>query len=275
MYDGVGSSFSINEKTALNNSSSSNSVKEIRDFLNLELERFREGLSPDQWQTLLVGVSDEGEIMAFPCRLVLPFHYPATITELDDLGPDHFEFPDSSLKLNRQKIPEFEDQYAVFAAMEDRAEANRASERHVQRRINALQDACATFDPGLTVFGIESDNETWWEVNTFHISGPRIPAPLDPVSDAQLLSRLCRQTHSYVGQSRFEIENGAIVGVSFDGASTSDATIDLLRGVPRLKELLGNLRKMSLRSTLVTDRSLRFLERELPHVEIAYSSYFE
>jgi hypothetical protein len=134
-----------------------------------------------------------------------------------------------------------------------------------------LQDACAHFDPALTIFGIESDSESWSEANTFHIAGPRIPAPPIPVSDIQILARLCRQTHSCVGRSRFEIENGAIAGVSFDGAGTTNATIDLLRGIPRLRELLVRLRRMSLQSTLVTDRSLRFLKRELPHVAITYS----
>lgn len=138
-----------------------------------------------------------------------------------------------------------------------------------------LQEACVVFDPALTVFGIERDIETWWETNTFHISGPRIPFPPAPVSDAQVLARLCRHTHSYVGQSRFRIEDGAIVEVSFDGGDTTDATIDLLRGIPHLRDLLSRLRRVSLQHTLVTDRSLRFLERELPHVEIAYSYYLE
>ena len=71
------------------------------------------------------------------------------------------------------------------------------------------------------------------------------------------------------------MEGGAITEVSFDGADTTDATIDLLRSVPRLGELLGKLRKISLKRTLVSHRSLRFLERELPHVEIAYSHYLE
>ena len=71
------------------------------------------------------------------------------------------------------------------------------------------------------------------------------------------------------------MEGGAITEVSFDGADTTDATIDFLRGVPRLGELLGKLRKISLERTLVSQRSLRFLERELPHVEIAYSHYLE
>jgi hypothetical protein len=259
----------------LSNSASPDSVREIRDFLAAELERFRAHISSDQWQTLLVGVSDQGEIKAFPCRLVLPFHYPATVAELDALGPDHFEFPDSPLKLDRRKIPEFAEQYAVFTAMNDEADAILASERHKQRRVNLLREACATFNPTLTVFGIESDSEAWWEVNTFQISGPRIPQPPVPVSDIQLLARLCHHTHSYVGQGRFKIEDGAIVEVGFDGADTTDATIDLLRGVPRLSELLGKLKKMCLKSTLVTERSLKFLARELPHVEILHSHHFD
>jgi hypothetical protein len=172
-------------------------------------------------------------------------------------------------------IPEFAKQYEIFSALDDRAESIRASDGHRQRRIQVLQDACAPFDPALTIFGIESDIETWWEANTFHISGPRIPSPPAPISDAQVLARLCRHTHSYVGQCRFQIEDGAIVEVSFDGADTTDATIDLLRGIPRLRELHSKLRRMSLQDTLVTDRSLRFLKRELPHVEIVYSHYLE
>ena len=251
------------------------SVKEVRDYLAAEIERARTQLAPDQWQALLVGVSDQGEIGAYPCRLALPFHYPATIAELDDRGRDHFSFPEDSWKLRWVAIPEFAEQYEIFAALDDDAESIRASDRHKHRRIQVLQDACAPFDPALTVFGIESDTETWWEANTFHIAGPRIPSPPTPVSGAQVLARLCRHTHSYVGQSRFQIEDGAIVEVSFDGADTTDATFDLLRDVPRLRELLGKLRRMSLQSTLVTDRSLRFLERELPHVEITYSHFLE
>jgi hypothetical protein len=256
-------------------SPSSASVKDARDFLGAELDRFRSELSPDQWHTLLVGVGDEGDIMVFPCRLVLPFHYPATIAELDEVGPDHFEFPDSSLIMQRHRIPEFAEQYSVFAGLEDQAESLRVSERQKQRRIDILQEACVSFDSPLTVFGIESDTETWWEVNTFYLSGPRIPPPPTPVSDVQILSRLRRHTHSYVGQSCFRIEEGAITEVQFDGADTTDATIDLLRNVPRLSQLLGKLRKISLRKTLVTERSLKFLARELPNLEIIHSHYLD
>jgi hypothetical protein len=256
-------------------SAESASVTQVRDFLSAEIQRARTQLSPDQWPTLLVGVSDQGEIAAYPCHLVLPFYYPASIQELDDYGPDHFRFPESEWELRWQTIPEFEEQYEICAALDDDAEFTRASDRHKHRRISVLQDACARFDPVLTIFGIESDTETWWEANTFHIAGPRIPSPPTPVSDAQILARLCRHTQSYVGKSRFQIKDGAIVEVSFDGGGTTDATIDLLRVVPRLRELLGKLRRMSLQSTLVTERSLRFLARELPHVEIAYSHHFE
>ncbi len=251
------------------------SAGEVRRHLAAELERARTQLAQDQWQALLVGVRDQGEVAAYPCRLVLPFHYPATIEELDAYGPDHFTFPESSWELRWQEIPEFAEQYEIFAALEDDAESTRASARQKHRRIEVLQDACAPFDPALTIIGIESDIGEWWEVNTFHISGPRVPSPPTPVSDAQILARLCRHTHSYVGRSRFQIEGGAITEVSFDGADTTDATIDLLRSVPRLGELLGKLRKISLERTLVSHRSLRFLERELPHVEIAYSHYLE
>ncbi len=251
------------------------SLKEVRDYVAAEIERARTQLSPDEWQALLIGVSDQGEIAAYPCLLVLPFHYPATIGELDDYGPDHFGFPEASWELRWQEIPEFAKQYEIFAALDDDAESIRASDRHQHRRIQVLQDACVPFDQALTIFGIDSDTETWWEANTFHISGPRIPPPPAPVSDAQVLARLCRHTHSYIGRSRFAIEDGAIVEVAFDGADTTDTTIDLLRGIPRLRELLSKLRRMSLQSTLVTERSLRFLQRELPHVEIAYSHYLQ
>lgn len=251
------------------------SVKEVRDYLAAEIDLAHTQLPPEQRQALLVGVSDQGEIAACPCGLVLPFHYPATIAELDDSPRDHFSFPEGTWGSRRRAIPEFVHQYEIFSALDDRAESIRASDCHKQRRIQVLQDACAVFDPTLTVFGIESDIETWWETNTFHISGARIPSPPAPVSDAQVLARLCRHTHSYVGQSRFRIGDGAILGVSFDGADTTDATIDLLRGIPHLRDLLSRLRTVSLQHTLVTDRSLRFLERELPHVEITYSYYLE
>lgn len=253
------------------------SVRTIHNYLAEEIQRARKQLSPDQWQTILVGVSDEGAIAAYPCRLILPFHYPATIEELDESEQAHFSFPDSSWELRRQVIPEFAEQYELFAAMEDEAESIPASQRHLQRRIAVLQDACLSFDPALTIFGIESDSETWWEVTTFHISGPRIPPPLPPVSDVQILARLSRQTHSGLGlgKSGFEIERGAITEMSFDGANTTDAMIDLLRGIPNLNHLLRNLKMMSLQYTLVTNRSLKFLEKELPHVEIAHSHYLE
>lgn len=248
-------------------------ASEVREFLSSEIGRAQTQLSSDEWKALLVGVSDQGEIAAYPCRLILPFHYPATLEELDDRGPDHFSFPESSWKLRRKKIPEFVQQYDEFAALDDKAESTRALDRQKRRRIQVLRDACECFGSTLSIFGIESDIETWWEVNTFHIAGPRIPSPPIPVSDFQILARLCRHTHSYIGG--FRIEDGAVREVLFDGADTTDATIDLLRDVPRLDELLGKLRKMSLKSTLVTDRSLRFLERELPHVEIAYSHYLK
>jgi hypothetical protein len=259
----------------MSDSSSQESVKEVHNFVIAEIERARTQLSADQWQTILIGASDDGEIAAYPCRLVLPFHYPATVDQLDDHEPEHFSFPQSSWKLRWQGIPEFVEQYKVYNSLEGDAESVRAENSHKQRRIQVLQQACDSVNSGLTIFGIESDIETWWECNTFHIAGPRIPSPPLPVSDAQVLARLCHQTQSYVGKSRFKIEDGAIVGVGFDGASTTDATIDLLRGIPRLGELLSKLRKMSLQSTLVTGRSLRFLERELPHVEIQYSHYLE
>lgn len=251
------------------------SVNEVRDYVAAELGLARTQLPPEQRRTPLIGVSDIGEIAACPCRLVIPFHYPATIAELDDYPTDHFSFPEGDWGSRWRAIPEFVHQYEIFSGLDDRADSIRLSDIHQRRRVQVLQDACASFDPALTFFGIESDTETWWEVNTFHTSGPRIPSPPTPVSDAQALTRLCRQTHSYVGKSRFQIEDGAITGVSFDGASTTDTTIDLLRDVPRLGDLLGKLRRMSLQSTLVTDRSLRFLKRELPDVDIVYSHYLE
>ncbi|HZR19751.1 MAG TPA: hypothetical protein VFE51_20870, partial [Verrucomicrobiae bacterium] len=240
-----------------------------------EIQRAQKQLSPEQWSACLVGVGDRGEVAVYPCNLVLPFHYPETVAELDEYGPDHFSFPEDSWAIQWHAIQEFADQYEQYAAMEDKAQSIDAEVRHRQWRIQVLRDACVRFDPKLTMFGIESDAETWWEVLTFQISGPRLPPPPLPKSDAQLLSRLCRHTHSYVGRSRFTIEAEAITEVRFDGACVTDTTIDLLRGIPNLGHLLSRLRKMSLESTLVTDRSLKFLERELPHVELAYSHYLE
>lgn len=251
------------------------SIQEVRTHLAAELVRARTHLSPNLWEALIIGVSDQGTIAIYPCLWVLPFHYPASIQELDDYGPSHFKFPETEWTLRWQEIPEFAEQYEVFMALEEDAEITQASDQHRRRRIAVLQEACSGFDPALTIVGIESDTEEWWEVNTFHLAGPRIPAPPTPVSDAQILARLCRQKGSYVGRSRFQIEDDAIVEVSFEGADTTDATIDLLRPVPRVRELLGKLRRISLLHTRVTNRSLRFLERELPHVEIAYSHFLE
>jgi hypothetical protein len=251
----------------------SDSVKTVHDYLVNEIQRARMELSPDQWQAILVGVSDGGEIAARPCLLVLPFHYPGTLNELDAPGRHHFNFPKKSWKLRHHAIPEFVEQSEVLAALDDPAQSVDVSDRQRRRRIEVLQEACASVDPALTIFGIESDNESWWEVNTFPISGPRIPSPPAPVSDVQVLARLCRHTHSCVGPSRFHIEGGAITGVAFDGADTTDATIDLLRVVPNLKELLRNLKEMSLQRTLITERSLKYLQKELPHVEVLCSHF--
>ncbi len=247
----------------------------IGDYLASELKRAGSQLTPRDWQSLLVGVGDRGEIAAYPCRLILPFHYPSTVDELDEYGPDHFTFPQESWKLRWQEIPEFAAQYAVWSKIDDDAQSLRVSQRHRRDRIQALQEACASLDPKLTIFGVESDSEEWWEPNTFHLSGPRLPAPPPPVSDVQILTRLCRQTHSYIGRSRFQIDGNHIVAAAFDGADTTDSTVDLLRGVPRLKELLARLQKLSFQHTLLTPRSLRFLARELPHVEITYSPNLE
>ena len=128
-----------------------------------------------------------------------------------------------------------------------------AEEHHRQCRMATLREACSGFDQALTVFGIQSDLETWWEVNTSHISGPPIPPPPPPRSDAQLLAPLLRQTQNHVSKSVFGISGGAITEVTLNGACTTDATIDLLRGISNLKELLRCLRKVSLRTTLVTE----------------------
>ena len=233
-----------------------------------------------QSPAVLVEISawgDWGKIAASPCGLVLPFHYPATMEELDEPERDHFIPASKSWKPNWQSIPEFEDQNKVYSDtednVEDKAELMRVEQIHRQRRISVLQEAASSFLPTLTVFG--NDSASWTEVNTFHISGPRLPQPPAPVSDIQILARLCKHTHSYVGQNRFRMEHGAITGVDFNGADTTDITIDLLRGVPNLAHLLRNLKKMSLKSTLVTDRSLNFLARELPHLEVSYSHYLK
>jgi hypothetical protein len=255
--------------------SNSESVEAVREYFSAEIGRAQQELTREQWQAILAGVNDLGDVAVYPCRLILPFHYPATIAELDENGPDHFAFPEVSWNLRWQSIREFAEQYEKFSAIEDDAESVRVGQQHLRRRIKVLQDGCAGFDPGLTIIGIESDSEEWWEPLTFHVSGPRIPPPPSPVSDVQILSRLRRQTQNYIGKSAFGIEDGVITEVRFDGACTTDATFDLLRGIPNLRDLLKGLRRMSLESTLATDRSLRFLKRELPHVEIAYSHYLE
>src|SRR4051794_23868378 len=104
------------------------SVKEVRDYLAAEIELARTQLPPKQWQAFLVGVSDQGEIAACPCGLVLPFHYPATIAELDDYPRDHFSFPEGAWGSRRRPIPEFAQQYEIFSALDDRAESIRVSD---------------------------------------------------------------------------------------------------------------------------------------------------
>lgn len=247
----------------------------IREQVRDDLKRAKLSLTLEQFEALLIGVSDEGEIAVYPCRFILPFHYPATIEELDEYGPDHFQFPQEQWELKWKEIPEFAQQYDHWFSIDDDAISYQLGERNLQTRIRRFQEACSVLDPTLTIFGIESDTETWWEVNTFHISGPRIPPPPLPQSDAQLLARLCRHSHSYVGESRFTIEDAEITEASFNGADTTDRTIDLLRGVPNLSVLLRGLRKISLENTLVTSRSLQFLKRELPHVEVIYSHFLE
>jgi hypothetical protein len=119
---------------------------------------------------------------------------------------------------------------------------------------------------------METDNETWWEVNTFHVSGPRLPPPPPPKTDVQIFARLCRQTHRDI-RNALTFSNGYVSEFRLGGAGTSDATIDLLRNIPNLRDLLRNLEKLSFRSTLLTSRSLRFLKRDLPHVQIDYSHF--
>lgn len=249
------------------------SAKEIRDYLSDEIRRAQNDLLPSQWQSLLVGLGDAGEVSVHPCLLALPFHYPATIDELDGLDREHFDFPGQPWEPRWRTIPEFSSLSEILDTIEDDKEYTHTAKRHLQHKVRTLQNACTSLDPSLTIFGIESDIETWWEANTFYISGPPIPSPPPPVSDIQILARLCRHTHSYVGKSRFQIEEGAITAVNFDGADTTDETIDLLRDVPHLSKLLHKLRRLSLLSTLVSDRSLEFLEKELPHVRIRHSHF--
>src|SRR6266705_2782618 len=115
-------------------SSQMESVKAVQAYINAEVHRAQKQLSPDQWQAILVGASDQGEIAAYPCRLVLPFHYPATLDELDEYGPEHFSFPKSSWDLLRQPIHEFCEQYKVVFAIADNAESVRAEYDHRRRR---------------------------------------------------------------------------------------------------------------------------------------------
>jgi hypothetical protein len=288
------------------------SVTEVRDFLKGEIARAKQTLRSGKWDTILVGVSDCGELSVHPCRLLLPFHYPVTIDELDAEKPDHFEFAESVLKdanwkpdkskpndgedmkdlkrffgnhafasyrkaprmwsVQRHAVPLFEKLYDKVTAKEGlEFEKVAAQQEKVQRQI--LQEACAKFDPKQTIIGIESESEEWWEVLTFHIQGPRIPQPPAPVSDVQLLCRLHRQTHNYIGKTAFTSKRGRITEIHLDGACTSDTTIDLLRGIANLKSLCNALKEISLRSTLVTRKSLDFLKAELPHVKVSWSAY--
>lgn len=192
------------------------SVELIRRHLAAEIERAREELPAGRWEAILVGVSDYGRIAAYPSRLILPFHYPKTDAELHEYGPDHFEFPEDVWELRWEEIPEFVAQYEVFAALKDDRDSNHASERHRRRRIAVLRGACALFDPDLAVFGVESDNEEWWEVNTFHVAGPHLPSPPSPVSDVQLLARLCCQT-GRSARNALKFEDGAVVEVFSTG----------------------------------------------------------
>src|SRR5687767_5284119 len=98
------------------------SVKAVHEYLRAEIRRAQEQLTSDQWEAIMVGMSDQGVIISSPCRLVLPFHYHASIEELNHRGPPHFNFPKSPWKHCRQDIPEFAEQYQVVSALEDGAE---------------------------------------------------------------------------------------------------------------------------------------------------------
>lgn len=286
-------------------------VTEVRHFLNSEVTRARRTLKDGKWDTMLVGVSDLGELTLHPCRLLLPFHYPATIGELDDEMPDHFEFAERMLKnpnwqpdkaeLDGGDVAELQRYFGnhafpsyrnasriwsvpshdvrLFKKLYDRLddqeglEFEKASAQLKSVQLQILQEACAEFDSEQTIIGIESESEEWWEVLTFHIHGPPIPPPPPPVSDVQLFCRLRRQTHNYIGKSAFTIIRGRIAEICLDGACSSDATINLLRGIPNLKSLCAALQTISLRSTLVTRKSLDFLKIELPHVKISWSAH--
>jgi hypothetical protein len=280
--------------------------------LKHEILRAIKSLNGKGYDTMLIGVADQGPLTVSPCRLLLPFHYPATIEELDHAHPSHFEFAADVLKnpnwqptkseladsTNTRIGQRYLDNWA-FASFrnaprlwsirrknirylaklyedsrnKEGMEFVSASDRRFELTLHILQEACAGFDPKLTIIGIESDSGSWWEVNTFHVSGPPIPPPPAPRSAVQVLARLCRHQHSYVGRSRFTIQRGVITEVAFDGACTTDATVDLLRGIPGLRELLNGLRKISLRHTLVTKQSLEFLRLQLPGAKISWSAY--
>lgn len=287
-------------------------VAQVRAFLKREMARANRNLKDGRWNVILVGISDSGELSVHPCRLLLPFHYPKDIAELDAEQPSHFELAESILKnpdwrpeetkntdnqdmdmLNRllgkhayasyrnaprmwsvrcEIIPLFAKLYEGTATKHG-LDFEKASDHKKELQLKVMRQACAGFTAEKTIIGIESDSEEWWEVLTFHLHGPLIPSPPPPVSDVQLLCRLRRHTHNYIGSSAFTIKRGRIIQLNLDGGCTTDASIDLLRDMPNLGSLLAGLKLISLQSTKITKKSLRFLKTELPRTKILWSPY--
>jgi hypothetical protein len=50
----------------------------LADYIKAEIARAKSQLNTSLWDAIMVGVSDQGEVAVSPCRLILPFHYPAS-----------------------------------------------------------------------------------------------------------------------------------------------------------------------------------------------------
>lgn len=244
----------------------------LRDAIQSELARFDRSASTE-WNRVCIGFGDEDDVVVMPCRLLLPFHYPSTIEDLDAVKPAHFDFPaDWDPRLFH--IPLFREQYDEVSQHDTDIGFMSAFARTLQKRIELARDACRRTSGDVTFFGIERESDEWWEVLTFHLSGPPLPSAPMPRSDVQLYCRLKRQTHAGIGRYSFGIENGVVTELSLDGASTTDKTVSLMLAVPNLSELCCHLQRLSLKNSLVSRDSIVLLRRALPNVQIEHS-YFQ
>ncbi|WP_196140635.1 hypothetical protein [Aliikangiella sp. G2MR2-5] len=248
-------------------------MTEIIEFLKSEIKRSEETLSTEYNQAYIVGCSDDGQIAVFPCQLQIPFHYPKSISELESYDePQHFIIDESNWNEEWLTVAEFEKDYETACLPENEEKFDELINDAINKRIMTLKEACVQLNVLKPIVFVQSESEYWFEVNTIHLAGPELPEMPEPSCDIEVLSRLLRHTVS-APQYSLKIENGVVTEVDLNGGSTNDSTIDLLRNIPNLSELLKGLKRINLESAAISTKSLDFLKTEIQDVELNYTPY--